>query len=118
MQEMGHILRGDIYLVDFGESEGHTIRKKRPVVVIQYNLANRLSQTVIITVIRSNEKVGQLPVGVKLETGLTGLDHISYADLGHIYTVDKEELLSKIGTVPKADLQKMDEAIKISLGLK
>lgn len=118
MQETEHILRGDIYLVDFGESEGHTARKKRPVVVIQYNLANRLSQTVIIAVIRSNEKVGQLPVGVKLEPGLTGLDHISYVDLGHIYTVDKKALLKKIGNVPKTELQKIDEAIKISLGLK
>lgn len=118
MQETEQVLRGDIYLVDFGEAEGHTSRKKRPVVVIQYNLANKLSQTVIITTVRSNEKVGQLPVGVKLEPGLTGLDHISYADLGHIYTVDKKALLQKIGTVPKAELQKIAEAIKISLGLK
>ena len=61
------ILRGDIRLCDFGEPQGYTAAKKRPVVVVQNNVANRKSQTVIIAIIRTNPKVGELPVGVKLE---------------------------------------------------
>lgn len=110
------ILRGDVRLCDFGEPQGYTIAKKRPVVVIQNNVANRKSQTIIIAVIRTNPKVGELPVGVRLEPGITGLKEISYVDLGHIYTVNKADLRQKIGSVPQSDMLKINVAIEISLG--
>ncbi len=110
------ILRGDIRLCDFGEPKGYTAAKKRPVVVVQNNVANRKSQTVIIAIIRTNPKVGELPVGVKLEPGVTGLKEISYVDLGHIYTVNRTGLRQRIGSVPKSQMLKIDIAKEISLG--
>ncbi len=110
------ILRGDIRLCDFGEPQGYTAAKKRPVVVIQNNVANRKSQTIIVTIIRTNPKVGQLPVGVKVEPGPTGLKKISYVDLGHIYTVNKADLGQKIGSINKSTMLKIDIAKEISLG--
>ncbi len=110
------ILRGDIRLCDFGEPQGYTAAKKRPVVVVQNNVANRKSQTVIIAIIRTNPKVGELPVGVKLEPGVTGLKEISYVDLGHIYTVNRTGLRQRIGSVPKSQMLKIDIAKEISLG--
>lgn len=110
------ILRGDIRLCDFGEPQGYTAAKKRPVVVVQNNVANRKSQTVIIAIIRTNPKVGQLPVGVKLEPGVTGLKEISYVDLGHIYTVNRTGLRQRIGSVPRSQMLKIDIAKEISLG--
>ena len=110
------ILRGDIRLCDFGEPQGYTAAKKRPVVVVQNNVANRKSQTVIVAIIRTNPKVGELPVGVKLEPGVTGLKEISYVDLGHIYTVNRTGLRQRIGSVPKSQMLKIDIAKEISLG--
>jgi len=110
------ILRGDIRLCDFGEPQGYTAAKKRPVVVVQNNVANRKSQTVIIAIIRTNPKVGELPVGVKLEPGVTGLKEISYVDLGHVYTVNRTVLRQRIGSVPKSQMLKIDIAEEISLG--
>ena len=110
------VLRGDIRLCDFGQPQGYTAAKKRPVVVIQNNIANRKSQTVIIAVIRTNPKVGELPVGVKLEPGVTGLEEISYVDLGHIYTVNKGDLRQRIGSVSRSHMLKIDIAKEISLG--
>lgn len=111
------ILRGDVYICNFGEKEDHTIAKKRPVVIIQNNKANMVSSVVIVSPITSNERVGQLPVGVKLTHGVTGLDNVSYAHLGQIYTVDKGDLSNKTGSVPAGEMQRIDEAIKVSLGL-
>ncbi len=110
------IIRGDIRLCDFGEPQGYTAAKKRPVVVIQNNIANRKSQTIIVTIIRTNPKVGELPVGIKLEPGLTGLKETSYVDLGHIYTVNRDELGIKIGSVNRVDILKINIAKEISLG--
>lgn len=110
------ILRGDIRLCDFGEPEGYTAAKRRPVLVIQNNVANRKSQTIIITIIRTNPRVGELPVGVKLEPGITGLKETSYVDLGHIYTINKTDLGPKIGSVSTSDMLKIDLAKEVSLG--
>lgn len=112
------ILRADIRLCDFGLPTGYTAAKKRPVVVIQNNVANRKSQTIIVTIIRTNPKVGELPVGVKLEPGVTGLDHTSYVDLGHIYTVNRSDLGPRFGSVPPAHMREIDHAKEISLGEK
>ncbi len=113
-----NILRGDIWLFAFGQTGDLTIEKTRPVIVIQNNFANLKSSTTIVSAIRTNPKVGQLPVGVKLSPGTTGLKEVSYADLGHIYTVDSTKLLKKVGSVPASDLEKISEAICISLGIK
>ncbi len=112
------ILRGDLFLCSFGKTGDHTMEKTRPVVIIQNNLANRVSQTVIVTTITSNPRVLQLPVGVELEPGCTGLDNVSYVHLGHIYTIDKTKLIKKLGTVPPTKMQKISEAILVSLDLK
>ena len=114
--EQEKIYRGDIRICDFGSSTDHTIAKTRPVVVIQNNLANTHSQTIIVTPVTTNPRVGQLPVGVKLEPGITGLQEISYAHLGQIYTVDRNRISKKIGSVPKSEMTKIDRAIRISLG--
>lgn len=112
------ILRGEIWLFDFGKTGDQAIEKYRPVVVIQNNFANLKSGTIIIAALRTNPKVGQLPTGVKIETNSSnGLRETSYADLGHIYTVDRTKLLKKIGIIIPAQQERINEAIKISLAL-
>lgn len=109
--------RGDIIILNFGEARDHTIAKTRPAIIIQNNLGNKYRQTVIVAPITSNKKIGKLPIGVCLEPGVTGLNHTSYVNLGQIHTVDKINIIKKIGSVPNADMKHIDRAIRISLGL-
>ena len=111
----GIILRGNIYLIE--DPRPHRTPKKRPVVVIQNNMANKLSSDIIVTLVRSNPKVAELPIGVKLSPGQTGLEHESYMDLGHIYTVNRNRLNNRIGSVPPTQMEKVNEAIKVSLSI-
>ena len=117
MLQESTILRGDIRLCDFGTDRTHAIIKNRPVVVLQNNIANKHSQNIIVAIIRSNPKVEKLPVGVRLEPGVTGLDHTSFVDLGHIYTIDREKIQNKIGMVPGSEMEKINKAIRISLDI-
>ncbi|OIO75940.1 MAG: hypothetical protein AUJ85_01670 [Elusimicrobia bacterium CG1_02_37_114] len=112
------ILRGDIWILDYGKpQDSPIIAKKRPVVVIQNNVANNCGSTVIVTSITSTSKLEQLPIGVKLEPGETGLHNVSFANLSQITTVDKKRLEKKIGSVPKSEMEGINKAIRISLGI-
>jgi mRNA interferase MazF len=111
------IFRGDIVILNFGEARDHTIAKTRPAVIIQNNLGNKHRATTIVAPITSNDKIGRLPIGVCLEPGITGLDHTSYVNLGQIHTIDRINIIKKIGTVSNADMKHIDRAIRISLGL-
>ena len=109
------IMRGNIYLME--DPEPHETAKRRPVLVIQNNTANKYSSDIIIAIIRSNPKVGQLPVGVKLMPGQSGLEHESYADLGHVYTINRDSLHKLIGSASPTQMEKVNEAIRASMGL-
>lgn len=109
------ILRGSIYLID--DPKTYKTPKKRPVIVIQNNMGNKFSSDIVIAIIRSNPKTAELPTGVELHPGQTGLKHTSYADMSHIYTIPKGVLNNKIGTVPPLIMQSIDEALKASLSL-
>jgi mRNA interferase MazF len=111
------ILRGEVWIVKFGKAEDKTMAKTRPVVILQNNLANLKSGTTIVAAITSNDRVGQLPVGVKVEPGISGLTNTSYVHLGHIYTIDKNDLVNKIGRIDENEMNKIGEAIGKSLGL-
>ncbi|MCD5390632.1 type II toxin-antitoxin system PemK/MazF family toxin [candidate division NPL-UPA2 bacterium] len=109
--------RSEIYLVDFGARPGAKIQKVRPALIIQNDTANELSATTIVAAIRSNLEVTKLPVGVLIKGRETGLDKDSAVDLGHIQTIDKRRLGRFIGRVPNIVMEKIDRAIKVSLGL-
>lgn len=114
------VTRGDVVILGFGrpsDSGDHTASKTRPALVIQNNVANRNSPVTIIAPITTNPKVLLLHIGVKLEPGQTGLNEISYVDLGHIYTVNRNYIKRVIGSAPRVDMTRVDRAISISLGL-
>ena len=110
--------RGEIYLVDFDPSRGHEIQKTRPAVVIQNDVGNRYSFVTIVAAITSKLSPAPYPVevGVAPSKG-NGLTLPSAINLGQIRSVDRGRLTKRLGTLDAATMRKVDDALKISLGL-
>ena len=114
------LLRGDIYLVNLDPIVGKEIGKARPAVIIQNDIGNKFSPVTIIAPITSaKEIVKPLPIMIPLEKGEGGLKEKSFIDCGQIRTVDKEKrLIAKFGSLDKGKINDLNEALKISIGLK
>ncbi len=110
------IERGDIYLLEIGGQE----RRKQPVLVIQNDIGNRFCNSIIVVPLLPNLRLKTLLLGVLLTAGgSNGLpaDHIAL--LSQIMTVDKSYFRRDnfIGRPDEKTLERVDEAIKLSLGL-
>jgi len=113
-----HPKRGEIYLTSLDPALGREIRKTRPALVIQNDVSNRLSEITIMAPITSTVRFPLNPVHVLLAASQdTGLIFISVVLLNQIRAVDRVRLIKRLGTVDDETLERVDEAIKISLGL-
>ncbi|MGH2353875.1 MAG: type II toxin-antitoxin system PemK/MazF family toxin [Chloroflexota bacterium] len=110
--------RGEIYWLDFSPATGVEMRDPHPALVIQNDVGNRASALTIVAAITSNLRVADLPVGVCIEPRDSGLPRQSVIHLGHLYTVDKRRLQRRIGALPAAVMERVDQAILVSLGLR
>ena len=108
--------RGDIFTVDLGPTRGSEQGKIRPAVIIQNDVGNKFSPTVIVAAITSGEE-SVYPVEVKVKSSEGGLKKDSLVLLNQIRTVDKERLGKYWGHLSHITMNQVDEAIKISLGL-
>jgi mRNA interferase MazF len=110
--------RGEIYLVGFDPSRGHEIQKTRPAVIIQNDIGNRYSAVTIVAAITSKLSPKPYPVEVNVAPGKgNGLTLPSAINLGQIRSVDHGRLTKRIGALDAATMRKVDDALKISLGL-
>jgi len=109
--------RGEIYYLDFGSPPGKEIAESHPALVIQNDIGNRASQLTIVAAITSNLRVTRLPVGVEISPEESGLPHLSVVHLGQIYTVDQKRLKQVVGMLPESTMEKVNNAVAISLGL-
>lgn len=108
--------RGDIYWVDFGLSTGSEQGGVRPAVIIQNNIGNKFSPTVIVCPISSEIKKKELPTHVYLEKyKLYGLTKQSQVITEQIRTRDKKQLGDYIGYIDTEVMDKIDKAIEISV---
>jgi mRNA interferase MazF len=110
------IRRGDIFSVDFEPIRGSEQGKIRPALVIQNDVGNRHSPTIIVAPITSGEKAKfRVNVAIKVPEG--GLTNNSIILLNQIRTTDRSRFGRYWGQVTLGTMRKVDEAIKISLGL-
>lgn len=117
-QEIANVRRGEIHLCSFDPTVGHEIRKTRPALVIQNDVGNRYSPLTIVAAITSSVSPVPYPVEVVIDpTAGNGLDVLSSIRLDQIRTVDRRRLVRRLGVVDSATIAKVDEALKISLGL-
>lgn len=112
------IKRGDIYYADLAPVVGCEQGGIRPVVVIQNNIGNRHSPTVIVAAITSRLDKHRLPTHIKIGSDFPGLYRNSMVLMEQVRTIDRSRLLEYIGSLDSAQLMRMNRAIAISLGLK
>lgn len=111
------IRRGDIYYADLSPVVGSEQGGIRPVLIIQNNVGNRYSPTVIAAAITSRGTKAKLPTHIKLYADSSGLSKDSVVLLEQIRTIDKTRLKEKMGSLNSYDMYKVDEALSISFGL-
>ena len=109
--------RGDIYYADLGSGIGSEQVGSRPVVIIQNNIGNRYSPTVIIASISSKiDAKTKLPVHYSIGTEC-GLELPSIILLEQIRTIDKKRLVFYIGRLNNQQIERLDYLTSVSLGL-
>ncbi len=109
------IKRGDIFYADLQPVIGSEQGGIRPVLVIQNNVGNHFSPTVIVAAITSRRK-NRMPTHVRLFRQ-QGLRKVSYVLLEQIRTIDRERLNDYIGTLNEKVMTDVDKAIEVSIGL-
>ncbi len=109
--------RGEIYLVSFDPTVGSEIKKTRPAVILQNDIANRYSPVTIVAAITSQFGEKLYPTEVLIKTPEGGLSADSVALLDQIRSIDKQRLVRRLGKVRTETMTHIDRAIQISLGL-
>ncbi|WXR62280.1 type II toxin-antitoxin system PemK/MazF family toxin [Peptostreptococcaceae bacterium AGR-M142] len=111
------VRRGDIFYADLSPVVGSEQGGVRPVLVLQNNIGNKYSPTIIVAAITSQINKGKLPTHVEINQNDFGLSKDSVVLLEQIRTIDKKRLREKIGHFDGDMMNKVDESIQISLGL-
>jgi len=112
----GEIFRGQVYFTDLGQRTGSEQSGMRPVIIVQNDIGNRNSPTVIVVPITSQIKREDMPTHISLRKSF-GLDEDSIALCEHVDTIDKQRLLDYIGHISTIELRHIDRALAISVGL-
>lgn len=111
------VKRGDIYYADLSPVVGSEQGGIRPVLIVQNNVGNRFSPTVIAAAITSQRYKTDLPTHIKVNADGCGLARDSIVLLEQVRTLDKKRLKEKMGTLGGADMNRVDEALSVSLGI-
>ncbi len=111
------VKRGYIFFADLSPVVGSEQGGVRPVLVIQNDIGNRYSPTVIIAAITSQIDKAKLPTHVEINAAEYNLDRDSVVLLEQIRTLDKQRLQKKITELDDRIMSRVDEALRISLGL-
>ena len=112
-----NIKRGDIFYADLSPVVGSEQGGIRPVLIVQNNVGNRFSPTVIAAAITSQKSNANLPTHIQLRANDSGLSRDSVVLLEQIRTLDKRRLKEKMGTLNPYSMHQVDEALSISFGL-
>lgn len=113
--EKNTIKRRDIFLADLSPHVGSEQSGVRPVLIIQNDIGNKYSPTVIVAAITSKQK-NKIPTHVSL-SNIEGISEESVVMLEQIRTIDKKRLIEKIGTVDIEKMEEINQAIRLSLKL-
>lgn len=110
------INQGDVFWINLGEPSGSEPGYIHPFVVIQNNIFNKSRiNTVVVCLVTSNLKRAQSPGNVLLSPNEASLPKQSVVNISQIYTVDKKDLVEKIGTLNSEIIQKIIEGLGLLL---
>jgi mRNA interferase MazF len=110
------INQGDIFWIDLGDSSGSEPGYMHPHVVVQNNLFNQSRiNTVVVCALTSNLKRAEAPGNVLLTPGEANLPKQSVVNVSQIYTVHKQDLVQKIGTLSSKRVREILDGIHLLL---
>jgi len=111
------VRRGEVYLVSLDPTLGAEIRKTRPAIVVQNDLANRRSPITIVAAVSSQFEERLYPTEVFVRAPEGGLTADSVVLLNQIRSVDKGRLVRRLGVLKAETMRGIDAALLLSLGL-
>ncbi len=111
------VKRGDIYYADLSPVVGSEQGGVRPVLIVQNDVGNKYSPTVIAAAITSQSDKANLPTHIHVNSDGCGLAKDSIVLLEQIRTLDKRRLKEKMGTLPGGIMNSVDRALSVSFGL-
>ena len=111
------VKRGDIYYADLSPVVGSEQGGVRPVLIVQNNVGNKFSPTVIAAAITSQINKAKMPTHIEIGAADYGVSKDSVILLEQVRTIDKKRLKERIGHLNENLMNRVNEAIEISLGL-
>ena len=111
------IRRGDIYYADLSPVVGSEQGGMRPVLIVQNNVGNKHSPTVIAAAITSQIGKARLPTHIELSARTYGLTRDSVVLLEQVRTIDKRRLKERMGRLDESLMDQVNTALSVSFGL-
>ncbi len=111
------VKRGDIYYADLSPVVGSEQGGIRPVLIIQNDVGNKYSPTVIAAAITSQKDKTKLPTHIQVNASGCGLAKDSIVLLEQVRTIDKQRLKEKMGTLDLISMDRVNKALTVSFGL-
>jgi mRNA interferase MazF len=109
--------RGEVYLVNFDPTLGAEIKKTRPALILQNDIANRHSPITIVAAITSQFDEPLYPTEVLIRATEGGLTVDSVVLLNQIRSLDKQRLVRRLGVIKPATIERVEQALLISFSL-
>lgn len=116
MNKFDSIKRGEIYYADLSPVVGSEQGGMRPILIVQNDVGNKYSPTVIVAAITSQINKAKIPTHIEIKAKDFGLPKDSVVLLEQLRTLDKMRLKEKIGTLDPLKMKSVDNALLISLG--
>ena len=113
-----NIKRGDIYYADLSPVVGSEQGGLRPVLIVQNDVGNKYSPTVIAAAITSKMSKTKLPTHIDISGQNAGLSKDSVILLEQVRTIDKQRLKEKMGHLDESTMSHVNNAIQVSFGLR
>lgn len=110
------IKRGEIYYADLSPVVGSEQGGIRPVLILQNDIGNKYSPTIIVAAITSKCDKTKLPTHIELKGEKHGLPKNSVILLEQIRTIDKKRLKERLGGINSYTMASVEEALRVSLG--
>ena len=115
---MDIVKRGEVYYADLSPAIGSEQSGVRPVLVVQNNVGNKYSSTVIVAAITSKTSKTKLPTHIELYEGDCGLLIDSVVLLEQIRTIDKRRLRNRVGKLDEYIMANVDAALAVIFNLR
>lgn len=111
------VKKGDLFFADLSPVVGSEQGGVRPVLVVQNDVGNKYSPTIIVAAVTSQTSKAKLPTHVELTASQGGLSKNSVVLLEQLRTIDKQRLKERIGSLSDSQMPVVDAALGVSLGI-